>query len=57
MIARARTSGRFSVVGLTGQRQTLLLAVNARGAHGSRSWILQIYKSREREGRIPYLAT
>jgi hypothetical protein len=36
MIARVRSSGRFSTVGPTCQRQTMSPAVNGRGARGSR---------------------
>jgi hypothetical protein len=57
MIAHARASGCFSVVGppVSGRRCRLQLMRAVRAVLGVR--LPQIYKSQEREGRILYLAT
>jgi hypothetical protein len=57
MIARARTSCRFVVVGPARQWQVQPPAVNARGARASGSTTPWIYKSQEWEGEVPYLVT
>jgi hypothetical protein len=57
MIAHARVSGCFGAAGppVSGRRSRLHLMCAARAVSGVR--LPQIYKSREREGRILYLST
>jgi hypothetical protein len=57
MIARARASYRFSVVGppVSGRCSRLQLMRAARAVRGA--WLPQIYKSKKREGEVPYLIT